>query len=83
MLAVKVVGWPFTAAVGAVVRVLVSGLTVNVLDELSEPIGVVVVVSPGKEAVSVYELDGSEGVMTHEASPLSSVVAAGTGFLSH
>ena len=38
-----------------------SGLTVNVLDELSEPMGVEVEVSPGKEAVRVYEFDGSDG----------------------
>ncbi len=30
-----------------------SGLTVNVLDELSEPMGVVVVVSPENDAVKV------------------------------
>ena len=32
---------------------LVSGVTVNVLDELSEPCGVDVEVSPGKDAVNV------------------------------
>ena len=32
---------------------MVSGLTVNVLVELFDPMGVEVVVSPGNEAVSV------------------------------
>ena len=51
-----------------------SGLTVNVLDELSDPMGVDVVVSPEKEAVKVYEFDGSLGVMVQLAKPLEFVV---------
>ena len=50
----SVVGDPLTAVVAPVyVSALVSGLTVKVLVELFEPIGVDVVVSPGKDAVSV------------------------------
>ena len=44
-----------------------SGLTVNVLDELSDPMGVDVAVSPEKEAVKVYEFDASLGVMVQLA----------------
>jgi hypothetical protein len=50
----SVVGWPLTALVGPVeTKELVSGLTVKVLDELSDPIGVEAVSSPEKEAVRV------------------------------
>jgi hypothetical protein len=50
----RVVGCPLTADVDPVyVRPLMSGLTVKVAVELSEPMGVVVVVSPGNEAVRV------------------------------
>ena len=50
----RVVGCPLTAVVAPVyVSAVVSGLTVNVLVELFDPMGVDVVVSPGKEAVSV------------------------------
>src|SRR3984957_12526741 len=50
----RVVEDPLTAVVAPVyVSAVVSGLTVNVLVELFDPMGVEVVVSPGKEAVSV------------------------------
>jgi hypothetical protein len=55
--------------------VLESGFTANVLEVLSEPIGVEVDVSPPNDAVSVYELEGSPGVMTQVAVPVLSVVA--------
>ena len=42
---------------------------------LSEPSGVVVDVSPENEAVNVYELDGSPGVMMQVAVPVVSVSA--------
>ena len=52
-----------------------SGVTVKVLEEVSEPIGVDVVVSPENDAVNVYELEGSPGVMTQVAVPVASVSA--------
>ena len=52
-----------------------SGFTVKLLVVLSEPTGVVVEVSPPNEAVNVYELDGSPGVMTQVAVPVLSVAA--------
>jgi hypothetical protein len=48
---------------------------VNVLVELFEPMGADVVVSPGKDAVSVYELEGSDAVMSQVAVPVESVFA--------
>jgi len=48
---------------------------VNVLVELFEPMGVDVVVSPGKDAVNVYELEGSDAVMSQVAVPVESVFA--------
>src|ERR1700691_5014638 len=47
-------GWPLAAGVQpAEVRLLVSGLTWTLVVELSEPMGVDVVVSPGNDALSV------------------------------
>ena len=47
----------------------------KVLDVLSEPIGVEADVSPPNDAVKVYELEGSPGVMTQVAVPVLSVLA--------
>ena len=47
----------------------------NVLVELFDPMGVDVAVSPGNEALRVYELDGSLAVMSQVAVPVESVFA--------
>jgi hypothetical protein len=74
--ALSVVGEPFTAVVGPVkVTVLESGFTVKVLEVVSDPSGVELDVSPEKEAVKVYELEGSDAVMSQVAVPVASVSA--------
>ena len=54
----------------------------KVLDVLSDPIGTEVVESPGKDAVSVYVLDGWLAVMSQDAVPVLSVVAVHDSELS-